>query len=174
MVQAAVSIRPIRPSDASALERFYAALSDESRQTRFFAVTRGLTARQSAAFCAADHAHREGFVATDTRSGRLDDIVGHLCLEPDEDGTAEMAVAVADELQGEGIARRLLDAGIVWARAMGIDRLTATMLATNAPIYRLVSGLGLAVACRAVEPDVLGVTVDLRRAAPSAPQQRAA
>jgi len=139
-----VGIRPIRAGDTSELERFYAGLSDESRRLRFFAVTRGLSAAQSAAFCSADHAHREGFVATipDPR-GRRDRIIGHLCLEPAGDGRAEVAIAVADEFQRGGIGRRLTTAAIAWAQAAGVDTLTASMLTSNAGIHRLVAALGL-------------------------------
>jgi GNAT superfamily N-acetyltransferase len=157
-----VLIRPIRTSDAASLERFYEALSEESRRTRFFAVTRGLTSRQSAAFCATDHACREGFVAIAGPDGAGARVVGHLCLEPGEDHGAEMAVAVADELQGRGIGRRLVEAGIVWARAVGIQRLSATMLATNTPIARLVASLGLPTTRHPDEPDVLTVAVELQ------------
>ena len=157
-----VLIRPIRASDAASLGRFYEALSEESRRTRFFAVTRGLTARQSRVFCATDHACREGFVAVAGPDGASARVVGHLCLEPGEDHSAEMAVAVADELQGRGIGRRLVEAGIVWARAVGIQRLSATMLATNTPIARLVASLGLPTTRHPDEPDVLTVAVELQ------------
>jgi acetyltransferase len=139
-----VRIRPIRPRDAPGLERFYAGLSDESRRLRFFAATRGLSPVQSAAFCSADHAHREGFVATirGPRRGR-DRIVGHVCLEPAGDGRAEVAIAVSDEFQRAGIGRRLMTAAIAWAQAAGVATLTASMLTSNAGIHRLMAGLGL-------------------------------
>ena len=68
-------------------------------------------------------------------------IVGHLCLEPDGVATAEVAVAVARGYQGYGVGRRLLAAGVAWARHEGVARLTATMFVDNAPIQRLLRGL---------------------------------
>jgi GNAT superfamily N-acetyltransferase len=135
-----VTVRPIAPSDAAALERFYAALSDESRTLRFLGWTAGLGAERSRAFCTADHEHREGFVAV---TG--DEIVGHLCIEPDGAGSAEVAIAVADRLHGRGIGRRLMDAGVAWARDAGLRRFTATAFAWNTRLVRLVRSLGLPV-----------------------------
>src|SRR4051795_210307 len=117
----AITIRPIRPDDAPALERFYEALSDESRRRRFFACTRGLSHPPATQFCCPDHVHREGFVAV-AGLGDASRIVGHVCLEPARDGTAEIAIAVADELQGRGIGGALLDAAVAWALEAGIDR----------------------------------------------------
>jgi RimJ/RimL family protein N-acetyltransferase len=131
-------IRPIAAADAPALERFYATLSDESRMLRFLGWSAGLGAAGSRAFCTADHEHREGFVAVVG-----EEIVGHLCIEPDGGGSAEVAIAVADRLQGQGIGRRLLAAGVAWARHAGLQRFTATAFAWNTRLVRLVRGLGL-------------------------------
>ena len=70
-------------------------------------------------------------------------IVGHVCLEPARDGSAEIALAVADELQGRGIGRALVDASVAWAHEAGIHRLSATMLSDNVAIRRLLTGLGI-------------------------------
>lgn len=137
-----VVVRPIGPDDAPELERFYERLTEESRRLRFFAVTRGLSHGQSASFCSTDHDHREGFVATLTENG-VSRIVGHVCLEPAGDGRAEVAIAVADELQGRGIGRRLMVAAFDWARWANVGTLVATMLTTNVGIHRLVSSLGV-------------------------------
>ena len=157
-----VRIRAIRPTDMPELERFYAGLSPESRRTRFFSIKPGLSHVQSASFCSTDHDHREGFVAVVDRPlvgpGR---IVGHLCLEPNGDGAAEVAIAVADEFQHQGIGRRLLAAGVAWARREHVGRLTATMLAGNAPIHRLLSGLGRPTRVRYVDAGVADITIDL-------------
>ena len=139
-----VRVRRIRTTDAPAIERFYADLSAESRRTRFFAVGAGLSHRQSVSFCTPDHDHREGFVAVASQAAPgVERMVGHLCLEPAGPGVAEVAIAVADGSQHHGIGRRLMEAGIEWARAEGYTRLTATTFAGNAPIHRLLAGLGL-------------------------------
>jgi acetyltransferase len=157
-------IRRARPTDAAALERFYAELSDESRRTRFFGYARGISPDQSRSFCSVDHRHREGFVAID-RAHRAspDRIVGHLCIEPSGRTSAEVAIAVADAYQHHGIGHRLMVAGIDWARAVGIRQLTATTLETNGPIRRLITGLGLTIATRPCGPDSAEITIDLER-----------
>ena len=90
-----------------------------------------------------------------------DRIVGHLCVEPDGADTAEVAIAVADEFQHRGIGRRLMAAGAAWARRERIARFTATMLASNAPIHRLLVGLGLPTRLRYVGGGVAEITIDL-------------
>jgi acetyltransferase len=158
-----VLVRRIRRSDTVALEAFYAALSAESRRTRFFSVTGRPSHEQSVSFCAPDHDHREGFVAVLPASdGAEERIVGHLCLEPAGGHVAEVAIAVADDLQHQGIGRRLLDAGVRWALAEGFTTLTATAWIGNAPIHGLLAGLGRpSHACEA-DSGVEDIRIDLR------------
>jgi RimJ/RimL family protein N-acetyltransferase len=166
---ASVSIRPIRPEDAPALERFYERLSDESRTRRFLAPSHGLSHTGSRTFCAADHAHREGFVAElATSDPSTSEIVGHVCLEPDGDGSAEVAVAVADRLQGMGIGRRLVLAGVDWAAQAGIKRLSATAFSSNVRIIRLLKDLGLPVRLSWSGGGTCDLSIDLTDALPAA------
>ena len=137
-------VRPIEVADAPALERFYASLSDESRTLRFLGWRAELGSDASRVFCATDHEDREGFVAMVPGSDDVE-IVGHLCIEPDATGSAEVAIAVADGMQGRGIGRQLMDAGVAWARHVGLRQLTATAFAWNTRIIRLVRSLGLPV-----------------------------
>ena len=157
-----VRVRAIRPTDAPELQRFYAGLSPESRRTRFLSISAGLSQAQSASFCTTDHDHQEGFVAV-VHNGPVaqERIVGHLCLEPDGEEAAEVAIAVADEFQHRGIGRRLMLAGVAWARGKHIARLTATMSADNGPIHRLLAGLGLPAQLRFADAGVSDVTIDL-------------
>jgi GNAT superfamily N-acetyltransferase len=157
-----VRVREIHPTDALTLERFYAALSPESRRTRFFSVGSALSHGQALSFCTTDHDHREGFVAVvDGGPEGPERIVGHLCVEPNGANTAEVAIAVADEFQHRGIGRRLMAAGAAWARRERIARLTATMLVSNAPIHRLLIGLGVPTRLRYVGGGIAEITIDL-------------
>jgi RimJ/RimL family protein N-acetyltransferase len=158
---AAIVIRPIRPRDREALERFYQALSPGSRRDRFFSIVSGLTERQARQFCTPDHAHDEGFIAVLEEGPGRRRVVGHLCLEPDGSDAAEVAIAVADEFQGRGIGHALMTAALDWAVRRGLARLTATMLAGNGAIYRLLAGLGLPAMTRASGPGVVGITIPL-------------
>jgi GNAT superfamily N-acetyltransferase len=157
-----VRVRAIRPTDAVQLKLFYSGLSAESRRRRFFSVSPGLSQAQSVSFCTTDHDHKEGFVAVvdgDPESGQR--IVGHLCLEPDGANGSEIAIAVADEFQHRGIGRQLLAAGVAWARREHIALLTATMLAGNVAIHRLLVGLGLPTHVRYAGSGVAEITIDL-------------
>lgn len=155
-----IRIRPIEPGDHDRLRAFYAGLSDESRRTRFFALTPGIGDGQSTWFCSPDHGHREGLVAA-AGHGHRERIVGHLCIEPIDERTAEIAVAVADAFQGHGIGRRLAVAATDAARADGYTRLLATMLAGNPAIQRLLHGLGLPASSRAIGAGVIQATIEL-------------
>jgi acetyltransferase len=157
-----VHVRAVRSTDALELERLYGGLSVEGRQTRFLSFTPGLSHAQSVSFCTTDHKHREGFVAVlDRKPGGGQWIVGHICLEPAGGNTAEVAITVADEFQHQGVGRRLLAAGTAWARREQLRRLTATMLVGNAPIHRLLIGLGLPTQSRCLGSGIAEIMIDL-------------
>ncbi|MEO5939387.1 MAG: GNAT family N-acetyltransferase [Candidatus Limnocylindrales bacterium] len=182
----AILIRRITPTDHDALRLFYATLSDESRRTRFLGSTNGIGDGQSTYFCCPDHDHREGFVATIDASGTSgasgthgasgavgasgtsEQIVGHICIEPDGPACAEVAVAVADELRGRGIGRRLVRTAIDWSRRDGFRTLTATMLAGNPPIQRLLTSLGLPTTARVLGAGVIEIRINLGPGGPAA------
>jgi GNAT superfamily N-acetyltransferase len=56
--------------------------------------------------------------------------------------TAEVAVAVVDRYQGNGVATALLGELADRAREEGVERFTATALATNADVIELLHRLG--------------------------------
>ena len=55
---------------------------------------------------------------------------------------AEVAVAVADSWQGNGVATALLDRLAERARAEGIRRFSAEILAENRPMLELIEEVG--------------------------------
>ena len=64
------------------------------------------------------------------------------CLPLSESASAEVTVAVAGAWQGRGIATALLERVAARARAVGIEQLTASCLASNDALIRLLSRLG--------------------------------
>ena len=135
-----VQIRPVDPHDADELAGFYARLSPESLRRRFMCMASGIGADQSRRLCTPDHEHREGFVAVlRTRDARDGLVCGHLCLEPASHDSVEIAIAVSDQFQGQGIGRRLFEAALDWALVHHVRVLVATAFADNTRVLRLLS-----------------------------------
>jgi acetyl coenzyme A synthetase (ADP forming)-like protein len=120
-----VHIRPVLPSDQEALQRFLAGLSTESRVFRFFSEVKDLatTARR---FVEVDYRDRHGLVAW--RGG---EIVGHGFYALERPGTAEVALTVADALQGKGLGTILLGHLAAAAAAAGISVFEAEVMPEN-------------------------------------------
>ena len=156
-----VSIGPIERADAAGLSDFYARLSPESMRRRFLSC-----ARRSSGDLARRLAESDGFVAILAERGPNDGaVVAHASIHPDEDGGAEIAFAVADELQGRGIGRALVAAVVGHARRTGLHRLTATMLAENAAMRRLLREAGCRVTADAIDAGVEEIDLEVALAA---------
>jgi L-amino acid N-acyltransferase YncA len=169
-IRATIRIRPIGPADLDRLEAFYAGLSADSRNARFHGAGRGIADADARRFCGLDHLHREGLVAVvgndDDTDGEA--IVGHLCLEPAATGQAEMAVAVADAWQHQGVGRALLEAAVRWAEANGIDRLTAAIRWSNPAIAGLLRSVHQPVSFRSTADGGTEAILDVGTAVPAA------
>lgn len=163
-----IQIRAIEPGDQAALKRFYGALSPTSLWRRFHGGCNGIGDPTAALFCGPDHEHREGFIAvleeTDPADPGGSTIVAHLCLEPSGPNEVEMAVAVADAWQRQGIGRRLLRAAAAWAERHAIDRLRASMLSTNVAILGLLRSTGRPVTLTMARGGVVDATIDVSTA----------
>jgi len=161
-------VRAIVPQDVTGLEAFYAALSTDSREARFHGATT-VGDRAAHAFCAAEHEGRHGVVAEalDENGGWA--IVGHLCVEPFGDGTAEIAVAVADAWQHHGVGRALCLEAIKSARRHDVRVLLASVRWSNARMLRLLRSMGRPVTFGAEDGGVVDVRLDV-----SSPMPRAA
>ena len=60
----------------------------------------------------------------------------------DDRSTAEAAIAVADELQGKGLGKRLADILGDAARDHGVSRIQATMASENGAAHQLMQRIG--------------------------------
>jgi acetyltransferase len=143
------------------LARFYAGLSDDSRHTRFFGASHGITDLQAERFARIRLRGGDGFVALD-RAGQ---VRGHIDLEPagslNGRRIEEIGVAVADDWQSHGLGRALLAAAVASARRRGIGILEAEMLTGNAAIHALLEHAGLPWTARSLEPGSELIRMDL-------------
>jgi RimJ/RimL family protein N-acetyltransferase len=135
-----VTVRPIRPDDAAELRAGFDRLSPESRYRRFLSSTPRLSASYVRYLTDVDHHDHEALVATLPDGEGLG--VARFVRSPDDPHVAEVAVTVVDRWQGLGLGTALLELLTDRARAEGIRRFTATMLATNREMRELLEELG--------------------------------
>lgn len=160
-------VRAIAPGDEVALAAFYAELSADSREARFHGAA-SIGGRSAHAFCVAEDEGRHGVVAEALdRDGRWV-IVGHLCLEPLGDGTAELAIAVADAWQHHGIGRALLREALAWARRHDLRALLASVRWSNGPMLRMLRDTGRPVTYAGEDGGVVDVVLGLAGPLPHA------
>ena len=121
-----VHLRPVRAADAPALLCLFEGLSADSRTFRFFSGASDLEAAAKR-LADVDYAQRYGLVATrgDERP------VGHGAYVGTAPGRAEVAFAVADELQGQGLGTILLAHLAEVAQENGIEGFFAEVMPQN-------------------------------------------
>ena len=133
--------RPIDSGDRDGLAALFARLTPESRRRRFLSPKRELTPRELVYFTDIDHVKHEAIAAVDERDGSIVG-VGRYAQFPDRAGVADVAVEVADELQGMGIGTALVRCAVLRARENGITLLIAATLWENRPARALFRRLG--------------------------------
>ena len=126
-----VHLRPIRPDDADLLVEANERLSPASRHFRWFTSRPHLSSETAGYLAAVDFRSRFAIVATVAEDG-IEHIVAvaRFDLAPDE-AVAEFALAVRDDYQGAGLGTLLWHRLVELARARGVRRLTAGVLADN-------------------------------------------
>ena len=123
-------LRQITPSDASLLASAYERLSDESRRRRFVVAPAHLAPEDLIYLTDVDGRRHDALVAIDEATGEL---VGEAryVREPGRRDTAEVAVMVVDDRQGQGIGTALLMELTRRARLQGLRRYKALVAADN-------------------------------------------
>ncbi|HEY4844351.1 MAG TPA: GNAT family N-acetyltransferase [Candidatus Dormibacteraeota bacterium] len=147
-----VHVRTARPEDEAAILAFLEELSAESRYSRFFSGGPNLT----------EAAHRSAGAAPEDRcnlvacSGVDGAIVAHATYVRMGPARAEVAFAVGEALQGQGIATILLGQLAETAQRDGIFLFEASVLSENHKMIGVFRQSGFAVTVRA-EPGTLRV-----------------
>jgi RimJ/RimL family protein N-acetyltransferase len=155
-----VEIRALRPDDRADLLAAAARTSEQSLYRRFFAVRRSFTEREIAFFLNPDFVNHVALVAVVEESGRPV-IVGGGRYVVTQPGRAEVAFAVVDQYQGQGIGAALMRHVAAIARAAGLEELIAEVLPDNIPMLKVFEKSGLRLSTRR-EPQVVHVSLRLR------------
>jgi len=159
-----VIVRPVLPQDAEAERAFFAALSPASRLRRFHGVVNRLPDGALEAMTSIDYQRHLALVA----EARADDaalgstwLVADARYVVDDAGSAEFALAVADDWQGRGLGRALLERLARHARARGVRRLDGTVLADNEPMLAMLHRLGARVRGDARDASIVHARIEL-------------
>ena len=142
-----IRIRAIRPDDKHRLLGHFSRLSAQSVYRRFLGNKTALTPEDLAHFTELDFVDAVGLVATTLGQGDQERIVGvgRYFADTSAPGVArraEMAFAVEDAHQGRGIATRLLEQLLLFARDGEIAVLEADMLADNVHMLHVFQRMG--------------------------------
>ncbi|MDN3516160.1 bifunctional acetate--CoA ligase family protein/GNAT family N-acetyltransferase [Aquisalimonas lutea] len=137
-----VLVRPIRPEDAEMEQAFIEGLSDRSRYYRFMDHMGHVGLAMLVRFTQIDYDREMALVAVDD-SGETPRQVGVARYVTNPDGrSCEFAVAVADDWQGRGLGRRLMERLMTVARERDLDRMEGQVLAENRGMLGLMDRLG--------------------------------
>lgn len=139
---AALMLRPIRPEDTLAEQRFVARLSPRTMFLRFHAPLRELSTERLLRFTQIDYDREMAFVALDEAAGS-DEIRGVVRYSRNPDGvSAEFGITVEDAWQGRGLGGHLMQALETCAHDRGIERLIGYVLADNKPMTDMMQRRG--------------------------------
>lgn len=164
------TVRPIQPDDATMLQAFVRELSPESRYFRFISTLQELPASLLSRFTLIDYDREMALVATvctppaegDGDGRSTEHIVGvsRYITNPDR-SSCEFSLVVADDFKGKGIGSRLMLSIMQCAREQGLTDIEGLVLARNAEMLKLMSGLGFSIKPFADDPDFKWVTKGL-------------
>jgi L-amino acid N-acyltransferase YncA len=155
----AVHVRPVRATDAPAVRAFLEHMSPKSIALRFFSSFPDLD--RAVRWVTEVDQHRYGLIAT-SADGR---VVAHAGWErePDHPERAEVAFAIADATQHNGLGTILLGQLIEAAAQAGVAVLSAEVLPQNQHMLHLFRDSGIPVTTRTL-PGVVLVELPTSRA----------
>jgi GNAT superfamily N-acetyltransferase len=136
-----VTIRAVRPDDKERLVKAFRGLDRGSVYLRFFSYKKALEDEELRRVTECDGVSVARLVAT-VGGGEREIIVG-LGEYVRNGAAAEIAFAVEEDFQRRGIASRLLQKLVDIARANGIVRFEADVLAENTPMLAVLRDSGL-------------------------------
>lgn len=160
-------LRHLAATDKASLIAFHERCSEETHYLRFFGAKPHLSENEASWFCAVDGERRGAVVATLPVEG--DEIIVGVgrwdLLGSGEE--AEVAFVVADDHQGHGIGRALVEAVLDQTRAHGVEWAVGAVLPHNTRMRMLLSRSGWPCAWRRSD-GVSAFRIHIRAGVPSA------
>jgi RimJ/RimL family protein N-acetyltransferase len=132
-----LELRRITPEDKDALVAGLGRLSERSVYQRFLSPKPRLTSSELRYLTEVDFTDHYALVAVLAKSPDVVVGVGRWVRSAEAPADAEIAIVIADDLQGRGVGTALGRALADAARERGIARFTASMLPTNVAAHRL-------------------------------------
>jgi len=159
-------LRPIRPEDAEAEQRFVARLSRQTLYLRLHAPVRELSVEQLIRFTQIDYDREMAFVAVDqgTDPGEIRAIVRYTRLADGE--RAEFGVTVEDAWQGHGLGSMMMEAIEQCARDRNVSEIFGYVLKENDSMRQLMLARGYAPLRDEDDSHIIRFTLALREPQP--------
>ena len=154
-----IAIRAVRPDDKERIVKAFRGLDRDSVYLRFFTHRKELEEEELRRVTECDGVNHVVRVAT-VGSGEEERIIG-MGSYVRSGAAAEIAFAVEEDYQRRGIASRLLQQLTAMARAQGIERFEAEVLAENAAMLSVFRKSGLRMRTRQ-EYGVVHATLSLQ------------
>ena len=158
----ALTIRAMRPGDASIEQDFVRSLSPRSRTQRFFSPINELSAATLKQFTQTNFPSEMALVATVDQNG-IEHEIGVARYAPSTGiGQVEFAVVVADDWQGKGIATKLLRHLFSIAAEVGISSIEGFILRGNTSMLKLAREFGFRIQPATEDPSIVCVFKDIQ------------
>ena len=137
------AVRPIRPEDAGIEQNFVDGLSAESRYFRFMYGMGDISRAMLARFTQIDY-DREMALIVVARDGTAEASMQAVARYVANPGghSCEFALAVADDMQRQGLGRQLMGRLMTLAGERGFEQMTGDVLAQNSKMLQLCRRLG--------------------------------
>lgn len=137
-----IMLRPVKISDEPLIREFFYSLSDESMYQRFLSVRKDMPHEVLQNFVVIDYTRKKIILATVNVCGKEKIVgLGQYGLNSDLH-TADLALAVRDDCQNQGVGAELISYLTYLAKNQGLLGFTAEVLVGNKPVFLLFKKMG--------------------------------
>lgn len=138
-----LTVRPIRPDDESLIKDMFYSFSAQTKYLRYHGTLKSLPHNRLQVFCNVDYDAEMALVVTQGEGGQTKIIgVGRYMTTPDTP-TAEMAFAIRDDWQRQGLGTHLFQRLVEIAKRSGIRQFHADVLPENSGMLKIFHRSGL-------------------------------